>query len=49
MRQNSLIRQNRHNVMRQNIHNLLAYPKFNEAVFILTSEAEALLELFAIR
>jgi len=39
--------------VRQNRHNLkwthpLPFPKFNEAVFILTSEAKALLELFDI-
>jgi len=27
-------------------HNLLAFPKFNKAIFILPSEAKALLELF---
>jgi len=41
-----LMRQNRHNLMRQMRHNLLAFPKFNNAVFILPSEAKALLELF---
>jgi len=35
--------------MRQNRHNLLAFPKFNKAVFILPQEAKALLELIAIR
>jgi len=41
MRQNSLVRQNR--------HKLLAFPKFNKAVFYLPQEAKALLELIAIR
>jgi len=35
--------------MKQNRHNLLAFPKFNKAVFILPSEGKALVELFAIR
>ena len=33
-------------LMRQNRHSFLAFPKFNMAVFILPSEAKALLELF---
>jgi len=35
--------------MRQNILSLLAFPKFNKAVFILPSEAKALLSYLAIR
>jgi len=35
--------------MKQNRHYRLKFPKFNKAVFILPSEAEALLEIFAIR
>jgi len=33
-------------LMRQNRHSFLAFPKFNMAMFILQSEAKALLELF---
>ena len=36
-------------LLRQNRHSFLAFPKFNMAMFILQSEAKALLELFAIR
>jgi len=34
--------------MRQTRHNLLAFPKFNTALFILPSDATALLELFCL-
>jgi len=40
------MRQSRYNLMRKNRHKLLAFPKYNKGVFILSLEAKALLELF---